>query len=189
MRSFLKVLLAGACMLVGMGTASAGFIGLSIGVQTQFPTQGSVCCGSGVAVVGAGIEFPTGSFPSYNSNAFVDVSDLQIDYGQTASTSYASAAFNGLRFYDALSAISPIIGVSINGATNLAGFDLSRVSFDADNIYINMQGLAPAGAHLVRLDVQFSSTAVPESSTILLFGSGLAMIAVPAWRRRRRWAA
>jgi hypothetical protein len=176
-------------MLVGVGTASAGFIGNSIGVQTQFPTQGAVCCGSGVAVVGAGIEFPTGSFPSYNANAFVDVSDFQIDYGQTAGTSYTVATFNGFRFYDALNAIAPIVGVSINGATNLAGFNLSRVSFDADNIYINLQGLAAGGAHLVRLDVQFSSTAVPEPSTILFLGSGLALIAIPAWRHRRRWSA
>ena len=186
MRSSLKVLFAGACLLVGMGTASAGFMGFTIGVQTQYPTQGAVCCGSGVAVVGPGIEFPTGSFPSYNAHAFVDVSDLQIDYGQTAGTVYTSAAFNGFRFYDALGAIAPIIGVSINGATNLAGFDLSRVSFDADNIYINLQSLAPTAAHLVRLDVQFS---VPEPSTILLFGAGLAVIAIPAWRRRRRWSA
>jgi hypothetical protein len=175
-------------MIAGMETARAGFLGFTIGVQTQFPTQGSVCCGSGTAVVGAGVEFPAGSFPAYNTNAFVDVSDLTIDYGQTGGTSYTGAAFNGFRFYDALGAIPPITGVTVDGATTLAGFDASRVSFDADNIYINMQGLSAGGAHLVRLDVQFGTIAVPEPSAILLLGSGLIALAIPVWRRRRRAA-
>jgi hypothetical protein len=185
----MKLLFAGACVLVGMGTAQAGFIGFSVGVETQFPTLGSVCCGSGVAVVGPGVEFPAGSFPNYNANAFIDVSDLQIDYGQTAGTSYTTATFNGFRFFDALGTIAPIVGVSVNGATNLAGFDMSRVSFDANNIYINLQSLFAGGAHLVRLDVQFGSTAVPEPSTILFLGPGLAVIAILARRRRQRWPA
>jgi hypothetical protein len=189
MRSSLKIFLAGVCMLAGMGTARAGFIGFTIGVETQFPTLGTVCCGSGSAVVGSGIEFPTGSFPNYNSNAFIDVGDLQIDYGQTAATTYTSGAFNGFRFFDTLGTIAPITGVSINGATNLAGFNSSRLSFDADNIFINLQGLSAGGAHLVRLDVQFGSTAVPEPSAILFLGSGLTGIAILARRRRQRWSA
>lgn len=186
MRSSLKILFAGVCVLFGMGTAQAGFMGFTIGVDTQFPTQGVICCGSGTAVVGAGVEFPAGSFPTYNANAFVDVGDLQIDYGQTGATTYTGAAFNGFRFYDALGTIAPITGVTINGATNLAGFDVSRLSFDPDNIYINLQGLAAGGAHLVRLDVQFGAAAVPEPSTVLLFGAGLAAIAIPVRRRRQK---
>ncbi len=181
--------LAGTFLLLGSGTAQAGLIGSTIGVQTLFPTQSDVCCGSGSAVVGAGVEFPTDSFPSYNSSAFVDVGDFQIDYGMVAGTSYSGGAFNGFRFYDILGTIAPITGVTIDGATNLVGFDSTRLTFDADNIYINLQGLSPADAHLVRLDVSFGEVApgrIPEPSTLGLLLSSVALLAAPAWRRRKR---
>ena len=68
--------------------------------------------------------------------------------------------------------IPPISGVSVNGATSLAGFNSSRVSFDADNIYVNWQGLTAVPSQIVSLDVQF--TEVPEPATLALVGlSGL----------------
>ena len=62
--------------------------------------------------------------------------------------------------------------MSINAATNLAGFDMSRVSWDADNIFINMQSLSASEAHRVVLDIEFAG-AVPEPGTLALLGIGL----------------
>ncbi len=159
-----------------MGQSHAGFLGKTIGAETQFPTQGTVCCGSGNAVVGAGVEFAAGSFPSYNPAAYVDVGDARIEYGQTAGTGYQTATFNGFRFFDVLSTIDAIIGVSIDSATDLAGFDISRVSFDADNVYINMESLSAPGAHRVVLNVLFASNQVPEPDSIALLVLALGLI-------------
>jgi len=63
-----------------------------------------------------------------------------------------------------------IIGVSIDGATNLAGFDLSRVTFDADNIWINMESLSANGAHRVVINVTFGHGRVPEPASLALAG-------------------
>jgi hypothetical protein len=168
------------------GPASAGFLGKTIGVDARFPDQGTVCCGSEQAVVSNVVEFPAGSFPLYSGLAFVDIFDTQIEYGQTEATSYTVAAFNGFRFFDALDDIDAITNVSINAATNLSGFDASRVSFDADNVFINLQGLFADSAHHVVLDVTFGpASAVPEPGTLVLVMAALGGLAVRHPRRAR----
>ena len=85
--------------------------------------------------------------------------------------------FNGLRLTDTYGVLAPITGVSINAASNFPAFDLSRVTFDSDNVYLNFQGLTfETNPAVFAVDVQTSGGAIPEPSTwaLLLAGFGLA---------------
>jgi hypothetical protein len=76
--------------------------------------------------------------------------------------------------------------VTINAATNLAGFDASRVSFDANNIYVNWQGLVFNTNTVVSLDVNGSVAPVPEPATLVLVGAGGLGLLAKARRRRKQ---
>ena len=64
----------------------------------------------------------------------------------------------------------------------MVGFDASRVTFDADNIWVNWQGLAFDENTIVSLDIT-GSAAVPEPGTLSLLVLGLLATGL---RRRAR---
>ena len=91
--------------------------------------------------------------------------------------SFFSAAFNGFVLTDILHAIDAFTSVSINPATNMVGFDISRISFDDDNIWVNWGGLAyTRGTTIVQLDINKTSQQVPEPGTLAL--AGIALLAM-----------
>ena len=174
-------------LALGMtSTGWAGFLGNQVGAQTLMPTIGTVSQDLGTAIVGAGIEFPLSVISS-------DLTDNQIHIFVSANTptaTFGAASFFGFRFYDAGGTVPDITGLSINGSTNLAGLDASRLTFDTNNIFINLQGLTFQGPTSTQpltnllLDVQFA--AVPEPSTMTLLGCGLALGMIKMRRRETR---
>jgi hypothetical protein len=70
--------------------------------------------------------------------------------------------------------------VTINPATNMVGFDTSRISFTSGQIQVDWQNLEFNTGTIVKLDVV---TAVPEPASFVLFSSGLAALTL----LRKRW--
>lgn len=80
--------------------------------------------------------------------------------------------------------IAPFTSVTIDPITNMIGLDASRISFDADNIFVNWQSLGFSTETIVRLNLGGGTVPVPEPATVLLLPSGL--LAAGAFARKSR---
>ena len=155
---------------------AAIFEGRNIEMSHEYPTKGTLYTGPQTAVVGPGIE---GNFYLPYT---IDVSDTEIyiDFSQTSS--WGGAEFNGIRIRDIDSTIPSLSSVTLV-ATNMGGFSQDRISFDADNVWLNLQGL-PWNPSMF---IQVAVTAVPELSTFSIHSAGLLMLAaVVASSRKTR---
>jgi hypothetical protein len=175
-----QALLVLAVVLCGSQPASATLLdGQSVLYEYLFPDTSTLFYSPGLVLVGPGVEIPDLCGGSC-SGITADLSDTNIlvDLATASGSIFAVSSFNGFRIFDSLGTVPAFTSVTINLATNLVGFDASRVSFDADNIYLNFQGLSVGAGNFVSVDIE----AVPEPTTLALLGAGL--VALRARRRR-----
>lgn len=162
--------------------AHAGLIGQSVTVDYIYPNQSTVLDVLGTGSVTAG-GFTVNSFGQHN----VTVTDAQIMLQNVAGTSinFVTAAFNGYELIEAGGSPVTITGVAVDSATNVSGFDASRVSFDATHVFLNMHDLTTQNLQEVVLDLQFGSSSVPEPISAGMVGFGLAVTGLVRRLKRR----
>ena len=111
-----------------------------------------------------------------------NVSDTNITASMDFSGSFNNTSFNGIRLHDFYGTVASFTSAFVNVSSNVAGFDNSRVTFDADNVYLNFRGLNVSGHNVFSVDI--NGGAVPEPATwammIIGFGAAGSMI-----RRRK----
>ena len=111
-----------------------------------------------------------------------------------AGTFFGTGTFNGCQVAE--TGVSPAIitGVSLNSASNLSGFDASRISFTGTTVNANFQGLTFLSGSNVTLDLKFAPApapaAVPEPSSVASMGLGsVGLLGMVLLARKRRRAA
>jgi triacylglycerol lipase len=107
--------------------------------------------------------------PGYNLvplSIAVTNNTLQFDFSQTAGYSlFAPAPFDGPVFTTS-GGIPPITGVTIDPSTTL-GLDSSRISFTANQIFVNTAGLSFNTQTIAKLNVTFQVTSPPTPIPVL----------------------
>lgn len=181
--------LAGIAFLLMTGGAQASALlnGKTVEYTYLFPTITSVYFSgvNGNYAVGPGVEISSGFCCDFEGS--LDLSDKNILADFHAPGGYSDGSFNGFRITDVFDAIDPFTSVSINAITNMVGFDASRVTFDANNIWVNWQGLGFSPDTVVSLDIN-GGQSIPEPGTWLLMGTGLMGLLGGDWYKRRRVA-
>jgi hypothetical protein len=162
--------------------------------ETAFCNIPGTCSGPiGPVAVTSGVEFAAGSLAFDGS---LDVSGSQIIWTATLPEMYGSGvaspgvgAFNGFNLFFTgapsitnvtLDPASTILPVPFIGppTTSASGF-----YFNADNVLFNLAGDSVTAGQQLILDVQTSSSTVPEPAGPLLLGTGL--LGVVAFLRRK----
>jgi hypothetical protein len=112
--------------------------------------------------VGPGVEVT--NFPTVTPINNIDYSANSIRITHNLTSTWNSAAFNGIVFTDLNGTIPSITGVTLNAATNMVGLDASRISFDANTVRINWQGLPFTTSTVVVLDLSFAAAPAPAAA-------------------------
>jgi hypothetical protein len=144
--------------------AFADLNGANVTVNYLYPEINDIyqVLGSGVVTPGG---FTVNSFGQHDFTTFP--SDLVLTNVAGEDINFTGADFNGYGLV-VDSGGTAITGVTI-GFNNISGFDLTRVTFDATDVWVNLQGLTTTPGQDLQLDLQFA----PEPGSIALLGTGL----------------
>lgn len=183
---FLKYIAAAAPAAVLATVAAAStFDGSTIRATAHFPViPGSAQGGPVDALVGAGVEFSDGQFGAFFGPSF-DFAGSTITITHAA-TGHQSGTFNGYVFNDLNNVLGDFTGLSvISDSSGFFSSDLSRLSYDAENLFVNFESLSFSNPNeVIVLGVTFGGTTavpLPAGGVLLLSALGVAALA----RRRK----
>jgi len=140
----------------------SNFIGSEIQLEIFSPNFQTPIIDPVSAIVGDDIEFST-PYPGQSNlivEATIDLSDNTVAYQISDQVSpglfsFASGSFNGYVLTDLLGTLPAITNVIIDTSETTIGIDVSDVTFNEDQILVNVEGLPFSVGDTITLDVSF----------------------------------
>jgi len=175
------VFLLVAVALMAATPAQASLLwGQTVRLTYEYPGSGQVWNGNiHDLVVGPGFEIS--NFPVGDPRTNIDFSDTNIFVTYNSASSWTGASFNGFHVFDVNGTIPAFTSVALNAATTANMMPLA-LTFDANNIWVNWQGIPFDQRTIVSIDVNGGS--VPDAgSSLLLLGMSLAGLRALKMRR------
>lgn len=181
-----RVFATAVALVISSVSAHAGLTGKTMSAQYFYPDLSTPYALAPFVpptfVVGPGVE-TVGDVEGVTTLT-VDFSDS--DLLLTLNTILTSPTWNSVPFNGPV--FTAPSGLMILDATNigttLVGFDDSRISFNATQLFLNWQGLSYQDGNVVSIHFD-TVTNVPEPMSITLLGAGLVAIGVARRRRRK----
>jgi hypothetical protein len=104
-----------------------------------------------------------------------DIGDATISFTESSTGSFLATSFNGWEWSNLIWANGPGMITGVQLATDITNLDLSRVSFTANSVRINMQGLGydgNGGTFTLTLETAHA-VPIPTPGPLALLGFGL----------------
>lgn len=183
MRRILATLAAVTAIALAAPAAEAQMTGGMMNARYNFPCLGCPYADYGTTTVGAGVEFTAG----HDGLGTIDVDNYWFDItwpGCGPGCSYTPGAFNGIVLSDIGNTMGAFTSVTLGAQTQ--NLTQSMISWDAENIYINWQGMSINENAVARIHVNQDPGVVPEPATVTLMATGLVGVIGAAVRRRRK---
>jgi hypothetical protein len=127
--------------------ARADLAGDTIRTWELYPDLSTIYAGP-VDVVDPGTIL---AFPGFAPIVDITFNDANITITMVRDATALTSAFNGFRFFDLSEA--GFGSVTLDSATDVPGIDATRVSFDAQDIYVNFSAITYSTGQEVSLDI------------------------------------